>query len=384
MLSFWIVVNQKTNTSKKYKIFTDVNVNECDWQQSLIKQFISLNKLQCLAECQKNPNCKLISFNKIKNYCKLYSDCLIDEKTDLINSKGNMIYLPTIYNLKGIVYKQTNLNNGIYSLVQVSNRNIACGLNDGRIIILSHIDLSLIRAFNAQHSQRVYSLANLKNGYLVSGSTDTNIKIWDHSTGTLIKTLTDHIEVVVIVKVLSNNDIASGSEDNTVRIWDSSTGLNKLTFSQHTADVNDLTELSNSKIASVDQSGNMKIWNYLNGSVISSFKTGFAQRSIAIFKNGDYAVGAYSDYELRIYNSTTFNLKHNLIDHIGRIFKIIQLGNDNICSCSSDKTVKVWDWNTKELKFNLAGHTDETRSIIELHNGYLASAGADTKLIIWK
>jgi WD40 repeat protein len=346
----------------------------------LIKQFTGLNKLQCLAECQKNPNCNLISFNKIKNYCKIYSDYLTDE-AKLINLKGNMIYKP-IYELKGILFIQKNLEPR--SLFQVSNRNIACGLQNGSIIILSHVDLRFIRDLNS-HSLAVRSMDNLKNGYLVSGSEDKTIKIWDHLTGALINTLNGHTNAVVIIKVLSNNDIASGSQDQTVRIWDSTTGLIKLTFSQHISAVRDVAELSNNRIVSFDMSGpgTIRIWNYLNGSLISSFNTGLQQRSLAILKNGDYAIGA-SNGLLRVYNSTTFSLKHNLIGHTDRVLNIIQLENDDFCSCSFDATIKCWDWITKKLKFNLAGHNAEVRSIIQLHNGYLASGGSDSKIIIWK
>jgi WD40 repeat protein len=368
--------------SKTYKIFTDFNINESEWEKVMIKQFISLNKLQCLAECQKNPDCNLISFNKINNYCKLYSDYLTDE-TNLVVSNGNMIYKPTIDELKGDIHIQTNLSSGIRSILQVSNRNIACGLLDGSIIILNHVDLSFIRNITA-HSSGVLSMDNLKNGYLVSGSDDNTIKIWDHLTGTLINTLIGHTNAVVIIKVLSNNYIASGSQDYKARIWDSSTGLNKFIFSQHLANVNGLSELSNNRIVSLDVSGRIKIWNYLNGSLISSFNTGFQQRSLAICKNGDFTIGALYNGSLGIYDSTSFNLKYNLIGHTARIYKIIQLENDDLCSGSVDQTIKCWDWNTKKLKLNLIGHTSEIFSIIQLDNGYLASGGADTKLIIWK
>ncbi len=202
-----------------------------------------MNNLKCLLDCQKNPNCNLISFNKINNYCKLYSDYSTDE-TNLINSNGNMIYKP-IYEPKGVKHIEKNLNRPLNSIVQLSNRNIACALDDGKINILNHVDLSIIRNINA-HSNQVRSLANIKNGYLVSGSDDKTIKIWDHLTGTLINTLIGDTTwgQTYIVKILSNNDIASGANDRKVRIWNSSTGLSKLNFTQHTShNVYDLSEL---------------------------------------------------------------------------------------------------------------------------------------------
>jgi WD40 repeat protein len=77
---------------------------------------------------------------------------------------------------------------------------------------------------------------------------------------------------------------------------------------------------------------------------------------------------------LGIYDSTTLNLKNSLIGHTDTVNKIIQLENDDICSCSFDKTIKCWDWNTKKLKLNLIGHNWEVTSIVLLHSGYLASS----------
>jgi WD40 repeat protein len=145
-----------------------------------------------------------------------------------------------------------------------------------------------------------------------------------------------------------------------------------------------LSELSNNRIVSLDISGSIRIWNYLNGSLISSFNTGLQQRSLEICRNGDYAVGAFNNGLVGIYDATTYNFKHNLIGDTARqVFRIIQLDNDGLSSSSDDFTIKVWDLNTKKLKLNLIGHDNFVRSIIQLHNGYLACGGWDYKVIIY-
>jgi WD40 repeat protein len=222
-------------------------------------------------------------------------------------------------------------------------------LENGTIIILSHVDLNLILSINA-HSSYVVTMDNPKKGRLVSGSWNKTIKIWNHSTGTLINTLVGHTDGVYILKVLSNNDIASGSNDKTVRIWDSSTGLIKFNSTQQPIFLFDLSELSNNRIVSLDQNGTIKIWNYLNGSFISSIDTNFLQRSLAICKNGDYVVGSWNSGLIRLYDSITFNLKPRLLGHTDKVNKIIQLENDDLCSCSNDNRIIVWDWDTKKTK----------------------------------
>ena len=44
----------------------------------------------------------------------------------------------------------------------------------------------------AGHSNSVYALAVLQNGYLATGGFDKTIKIWNTDTGGLIRTLTGH------------------------------------------------------------------------------------------------------------------------------------------------------------------------------------------------
>jgi WD40 repeat protein len=46
-----------------------------------------------------------------------------------------------------------------------------------------------------------------------------NVKIWNHNTGSLLYTLTGHIDIVYTLATLRNGDLASGSLDKTVKIW---------------------------------------------------------------------------------------------------------------------------------------------------------------------
>lgn len=63
------------------------------------------------------------------------------------------------------------------------------------------------------------------NYLLASGSDDNTIKLWNTSTGYLIRTLTGHTDSVRSVKFSNElNYLASGSKDSAVKIWNSTTG----------------------------------------------------------------------------------------------------------------------------------------------------------------
>lgn len=59
------------------------------------------------------------------------------------------------------------------------------------------------------------------SNYVVSGSFDKDVKLWDFSTGTLIKTFEGHKkEVNSVVLSPDNKYIISGSSDKTIKIWE--------------------------------------------------------------------------------------------------------------------------------------------------------------------
>ena len=63
------------------------------------------------------------------------------------------------------------------------------------------------------------SLAVLPDGTLASGSWDNTIKIWNTTTGDIIRTLTGHSDWVRTLAVLPDGTLASGSTDTTIKIW---------------------------------------------------------------------------------------------------------------------------------------------------------------------
>ena len=98
---------------------------------------------------------------------------------------------------------------------------------------------NLIWNFEEAHEKSINSVNFSPTGkYIVSGSRDRTIKIWDLTIGILIKTLEGHTDIVNSVKFSPDGSfIASGSRDKTIKIWDVKTGNLIKTLEEHVWDV---------------------------------------------------------------------------------------------------------------------------------------------------
>eukprot|EP01102_Stenamoeba_stenopodia_P009037 TRINITY_DN2649_c2_g2_i1.p1 TRINITY_DN2649_c2_g2~~TRINITY_DN2649_c2_g2_i1.p1 ORF type:complete len:302 (-),score=28.12 TRINITY_DN2649_c2_g2_i1:65-970(-) len=83
-----------------------------------------------------------------------------------------------------------------------------------------------------QHTSSVHCMCKLSNGWVVSGSSDWTLRVWDRRTKTIIHTLYGHESIVTQVKELKRRGcvgkqkqivIATGSWDRTIRIWNVTT-----------------------------------------------------------------------------------------------------------------------------------------------------------------
>jgi WD40 repeat protein len=90
------------------------------------------------------------------------------------------------------------------------------------------------------HNGKIYSLCN-HDKWLLSGSSDKNIMIWNEDTFDLVQTLSGHGDNVNSLTYASNsNHIVSGSSDKSVRVWDMQTGTMINRYSSEMSEVLDV------------------------------------------------------------------------------------------------------------------------------------------------
>ncbi|ODQ63050.1 WD40 repeat-like protein [Nadsonia fulvescens var. elongata DSM 6958] len=96
--------------------------------------------------------------------------------------------------------------------------------------------------------------------YLITGSYDTTVKVWDIETGELLRTLTGHVRGVRAL-AFDATKLITGSMDKTIRIWNYRTGACICTFRGHEDGVVSL-DFDGKLIASGSADTTIKVWNF--------------------------------------------------------------------------------------------------------------------------
>ena len=117
-------------------------------------------------------------------------------------------------------------------LVELKDGRLVSGYQNGTIIIWKEKIKSSFNKTNTikiyAHEKEIKSLAVLKNNYLISGSCDNSIKIWEIGSDKtkLIDTIKSHsgcINKLITIDINESKFLVSASDDKTIKIWETKT-----------------------------------------------------------------------------------------------------------------------------------------------------------------
>ena len=225
------------------------------------------------------------------------------------------------------------------------------------------------------HSQVVNSIAFSSNGALIlSGSKDGKLKLWEASTGQLIRTMRGHTDGVAAVAFSPDGKWAlSGGADSGVKLWDITTGEFIRHFYGHTKAVTAVAFAPDGKrIASASYDNTVVVWDALAGNRLFTFRGHVGSvTAVAFSPDGTRILSGASnnlyphrdDNSAKLWDATTGRIIQSF-QHADAIASVsFSPDGTRVLTGSNDKTMKLWDAASGRLLRSFGGYSYEVYSV---------------------
>ena len=261
---------------------------------------------------------------------------------------------------------------------------IAVGSESGSITILNAIT-GISMSILSSHTNRVWSLAFSSDGtFLVSGSWDKTVCLWDIQTGGVINTFHGHAQAVFSVSISPDcTMIASGSGDHTIWLWNVQTGKCHCVIEGHSDWVCSVSfSPTNSQFLwSASKDGTVRQWDIKGHQIGSAYKG----NCVALSSVGSNFISWKDGGTVAVVQDS----------NSGRVIAKLQppSGGFYCCCFSPDgrfiaggagNTIYVWDITNSDpcLAETFIGHTNSITSLV--FSSSLISSSQDKSIKFWQ
>ena len=359
---FLIIESENNDKYEEISLKTLETFKTCNLYQ--IKYYIESNKDEPIFELNINNN-------KDDSICSIIQ---LKDKTiaaGLYNSKKIVFY---DYTFKKLTDNNITTKGNITSLCEVNNNRIAVATyNPYNIVIydISQKDNGVFKelAILEGHQNRINSVIELNNNYLISGEDDSSYEIfsWDSENYKLQQKLKGHeSNVNFIIKLKRDNYFASCGQDAKIIIWNNLSQFITFNFSYP---IRRICNLETDKIVAVDSVRKIHvIYNYSKGGSINQFSSIHSSEIISVLSLDDNRiVTADSEKLISIYEPENLNNKYYKFSYCmhnkSPINVLYQTQNFHLLTGDSKGFLNSW---SPQYNNNLNNNEEEEENKVEI------------------
>ncbi len=239
------------------------------------------------------------------------------------------------------------------------------------------------------HQDAVTAVASSRDGkFVLTGSEDNTVRMWDRSTGVCVRVFEGHQNSVTSVHFTSDAQIViSSSQDRTIKLWNAASGTCLRTLDGHTDSVEDVAFSEDCREAlSAGLDSTLRLWDVRERrceDIFSGHRGGVL--GVSMDPAGLAAVSAGQDGTVRVWDVRGRRCTHVLQGHVGAV-NAVSLSEDTRVAVSGgeDKTLRMWHPGAGKLIATLEGHQAPVQAVAVSADGrFAASASLDKTIRFW-
>lgn len=215
---------------------------------------------------------------------------------------------------------------------------------------------------------------------IASGSDDGTVRLWDATTGRLVRELEGHGGQILSVRFSHDGKyLASSSDDWYVRIWDAATGEMVRELGSRKPVTSVCFSPDGSSLVSGSSGKYAYLWDVTTGKMVREFESyGGSTKTVCFSPDGSLLASGSSDGSIHLWNAATGKLVRMPRGHWEAI-ESVRFSPDGLllASGSSDGSIRLWDTATGGLVQELEGHRNTVRSVCFSPDSSLLVSGSD-------
>lgn len=220
--------------------------------------------------------------------------------------------------------------------------------------------------------------------FLVTGSYDATIKLWDLRSGTLVRTFLGHNSGIRAIQ-FDSNKIVRGSLDQTIKIWNWKTGQCVLTISSHNDTVTGLA-LDGKVLASSSMDKTIKIFNFEDKEAFTLRGHNDGVNSVGLDTTSRTLISASDDFTLHLWDLDTRQCIRIFEGHCGQVqqalFAPLEIKDEHLLESSASVRGSTPQKDTDSIRSSYGDgfSAGSDRSLPPL---YVISCSLDNTLRLW-